>query len=121
MSGLSVYTYRNCDTCRRAVKWLESRDLAFVEKPIRETPPGLAELQAMLAAQGGVVRRLFNTAGRDYRELRLGERLPDMTPAAALQLLARNGNLVKRPFLLGAGVALVGFDAIVWAAALDRA
>lgn len=78
----------------------------------------MAELRTMLAGQGGELRRLFNTSGRDYREQKLGEKLPAMTGAAALALLAQNGNLVKRPFLLGAGVALTGFDETAWTAAL---
>ena len=110
MSPLAVYTYANCDTCRRAVKWLRSCGLVFIEKAIRETPPCLAELQVMLAAYGGERRRLFNTSGRDYRALKLGEKLPAMTEDDALRLLGENGNLVKRPFLIGNGAALVGFD-----------
>ena len=41
MSSLTVYTYANCDTCRRAVKWLRARKMVFTERAIRETPPGL--------------------------------------------------------------------------------
>ncbi len=121
MSLLRVYTYANCDTCRRAVKWLRTRGLAFEERPIRETPPTLAELRTMLAAHEGERRRLFNTSGRDYRALGLGDKLPAMTDAEALGLLATNGNLAKRPFLVGSGAALVGFDEKVWAAALLKA
>ena len=80
-----------------------------------------AELRAALEANGGELRRLFNTAGRDYREQKLGEKLPGMSTAAALSLLGENGNLVKRPFLIGDGVALVGFSEKAWAAVLvDR-
>lgn len=135
-STLVVYTYASCDTCRRAVKWLRAHGIEFVEKPIRETPPSRAEVRAMLAHLGGAgaLRTLFNTAGRDYRELKLGERLPSLTEADAITLLAGNGNLVKRPFALGTitstststntstsvatGVGLVGFNEEAWAAAL---
>ncbi|MBL9214640.1 MAG: Spx/MgsR family RNA polymerase-binding regulatory protein [Opitutaceae bacterium] len=118
MSPLTVYTYRNCDTCRRAVKWLEARRIPFVEKPIRETPPSVAELRTMLARQGGQLRRLFNTSGVDYRAQQLGDKLPTLTEAQALGLLAGNGNLVKRPFVLGARAGLVGFDEPAWTEAL---
>ena len=118
MAALKIYTYANCDTCRRAVKWLRAHDLEFAEHPIRETPPTPAELRTMLAAQGGELRRLFNTSGRDYREQKLGDKLPTMSAAAGLALLAGNGNLVRRPFLLGAKVALTGFDEAAWKAAL---
>jgi len=120
VSNLTVYTYANCDTCRRAVKWLRANAIAFVEKPIRETPPSPAELRAVLRHLGGgsALRKLFNTSGRDYRELKLGEKLPDMTEAQALALLAANGNLVKRPFLAGDGHGLAGFDEEMWATTL---
>ena len=120
MSGLTVYTLANCDTCRRAVKWLRTRGLVFAERRIRETPPGLGELRQMLAAQDGNLRRLFNTAGRDYRELGLAEQLPAMSETEALRLLAAQGNLVKRPFLVGQGVALVGFDEEIWRKKLPK-
>ncbi len=117
---LKIYTYANCDSCRKATKWLAAHGLDFDERPIRETPPSLAELRTMLAARGGDLRRLFNTSGRDYRALQLGEKLPTLAPAAALELLRGNGNLVKRPFLIGEGVALAGFDESVWRATLRR-
>lgn len=125
MSTLTVYTYANCDTCRRAVKWLRAHDIAFDEKPIRETPPSPAELRTMLARLGGAgaLRKLFNTSGVDYRVQKLGEKLPSLSEAEAIALLAGNGNLVKRPFALGSGsgatgVGLVGFDETAWAQAL---
>jgi arsenate reductase len=120
MSKITIYIYANCDSCRRAVKWLRAQGLEFVDKPIRETPPSTAELKAMLAAQGGELRKLFNTSGLDYRAQGLGAKLPTMNEAAALTLLTGNGNLVKRPFLWRAPdrVGLVGFDEARWSAAL---
>jgi len=121
VSSITVYTLANCSTCRDAVKWLRAQGVGFQEKPIRETPPTPAELRTMLAAYGGKVSRLFNTSGMEYRALGLAARLPGLTEAEALQLLAGNGRLVKRPFLVGRGVAVVGFDAGAWKAALAGA
>jgi arsenate reductase (glutaredoxin) len=120
MPALTIYTYANCGTCRCAVKWLRAHGLAFAERAIRETPPSVAELKAMLVAYDGERRRLFNTSGRDYRELKLGDTLAAMSDREAFELLAGNGNLVKRPFLIGGGVALVGFDEDVWEKALVK-
>jgi arsenate reductase len=120
LSALTIYTLRNCSTCRAAVKWLEAHRIAYREKPIREAPPGLPELRTMLAGQRGELRRLFNTSGQEYRALGLAQKLPAMSEAGALTLLAGNGRLVKRPFLLGPGVALVGFDEKAWSAMLTR-
>ncbi len=115
---LKVYTYAKCDTCRKAVKFLRGNGIAFQEIPIRETPPSLTELDAMLQAENGEIRRLFNTSGTDYRALGLSATLPALGRAEALALLAGNGNLVKRPFALGDGVFLVGFDEAAWREAL---
>lgn len=120
MEKVKLYTYANCDTCRKAVKWLQAQGIAFDEKPIRETPPKSAELRTMLAAHGGELRRLFNTSGKDYREQKLGEKLPGMKVDEAFALLTGNGNLVKRPFLIGPGVALVGFAEPAWREALSK-
>jgi arsenate reductase len=111
---LTIYTYAGCSTCRKAVAWLRGRGLAFQERAIREAPPSPAELARMLAACDGELRRLCNTSGGDYRALKLGDRLGSLGPAGVLALLAANGNLIKRPFLLGPEVALVGFDAELW-------
>ena len=121
MSAVTVYTLRQCSTCKDAVKWLEARGVPHEIKAIRETPPTLPELRAMLAAYDGQIRRLFNSSGIEYRALGIAAKLPGLTEAEALKLLAGNGSLVKRPFLVGKGVALVGFDPKAWAAALPAA
>ena len=113
--SIKVYAYKNCDTCRKAAKWLVAQGVAFKEVPIREMPPTVAELKKMLKAMGGDVRKLFNTSGVDYKALNLKDKLPGMSEAEALELLASNGNLVKRPFVLGDGVATVGFKEEAWA------
>ena len=116
--SMKIYTYKNCGTCRKAVKWLSENGIEFDEIPIRETPPSKAEIKKMLGHVDGDLRRLFNTSGGDYRELNLKEKLPTMTGAEAQQLLAGNGNLVKRPFVLADGFGLVGFKEAEWAAKL---
>jgi len=115
---LTVYTYAKCSTCRNATRWLRDHGVPFEERPIREAPPSAAELSAMLQANGGNLRRLFNTSSQDYRDLGITDRIGAMEPAEAFRLMAKNGNLVRRPFVIGPEVALVGFDEAAWAAAL---
>lgn len=112
--GLKIYTYKNCGTCKKALKWLDARHIAYVEVPIRETPPTTQELRKMLKAYEGDVRKLFNTSGTDYKQLNMRELLPGMADEEALGLLATNGNLVKRPFVLGDAHATVGFREDTW-------
>jgi arsenate reductase len=112
-----VYAYKGCDSCRRAIKWLRGRGVEFEEVAIRETPPGLEELTQMHASFGGDLRALFNTSGKDYRELGLKDRIRDMGFDEAAALLSENGNLVKRPFVVGDGIGLAGFKEDEWSKA----
>lgn len=118
--SLTVYTYAKCSTCRDAVKWLHAHRVRFTEKPIYTEPPTAAELRRMLAFQDGNLRKLFNTSGIQYRERGLAAKLPALSEADALALLASDGRLVKRPFVLGASFGLVGFDESAWAKSLGR-
>jgi arsenate reductase (glutaredoxin) len=115
---MKIYTYAKCDTCRKAVKWLREKGLSFEEIPIRETPPSPEELMRMLSIYKGDLRRLFNTSGQDYRALGMKDKLPSLTAEDAVALLAGNGNLIKRPFLLDGERGLVGFSAGEWEATL---
>ena len=112
--SLRIYAYKGCDTCRRALKFLAERKVAHEVIPIREQPPTVAELRRMLELTGGELRRLFNTSGGDYKALNMKERLPKLSVEEALALLAKNGNLVKRPFALGAKRGVVGFKPDEW-------
>jgi arsenate reductase len=96
---MKIYTYSNCSTCRKATKWLKEQNLAFEELPIRETPPGVDELRKMFDHVGDL-KKLFNTSGQDYRALGMKDKLPSMSAEEAFELLASNGNLIKRPFLI---------------------
>lgn len=115
MAGVvKIYHYKGCDTCRKALKFLEAAQVEYERIPIRERPPPPSELRSVLKHLDGDLRKLFNTSGRDYRELGLKDKIEAMDTEEAIGLLASNGNLIKRPFVLGKGFGLVGFKESVW-------
>jgi len=119
MSGLrmklKVYAYKNCDTCRKAKKYLDKKGLKYELIPVREQPPTRVELRTMLVNYDGNIRKLFNTSGGDYKALNLKEKLANMTVEDAIKLLSGNGNLVKRPFAVTGNRGIVGFKEEEWA------
>ncbi len=118
---LRVYSYPACGTCRNALQWLAQKgfsvqagSLELVD--ITRTPPALAELRQALTAVGR--KRLFNTSGQSYRALGSAA-VAAMNDDQALAALAADGKLIKRPFAITAGGAvLVGFKPEEWQAAL---
>jgi arsenate reductase (glutaredoxin) len=109
-----VYAYAGCGTCRNALQFLRERGIKHEVLAIREQPPTKPELRRMLAIYGGEVRKLFNTSGQDYKALGLATTLPGLSLDAALELLAQNGNLVRRPFVLTKTGGAVGFKEDEW-------
>ena len=114
MKQLKIYEYGNCSTCKQALKFLDLKKVDYQKIAITETPPSKAELKKMLAHYQGDLKKLFNTSGQVYREMKLGEKFDDLTEAQAIELLASNGKLIKRPFLLTGKAGLVGFKLDEW-------
>lgn len=109
-----IYEYAGCSTCRKALKFLDQHNVPYERIPIFETPPTQEELRTVLVAVGGNIRKLFNTSGELYRDMKLGTKLDSMTETAALELLATNGRLIKRPFILVGNSGMVGFKEEEW-------
>jgi len=115
---MTIFTLKTCDSCRKATGWLKENNIPFQEIAIRESPPTLTNLRLALKSLNGDIRKLFNTSGLEYRSLNIKEKLPDLSENQALQLLASNGNLIKRPFLISNDTVLVGFRQETWIATL---
>lgn len=112
---MKLYQYPNCSTCRKAIKFLRDNNVEFTSIDITVQPPTKKELRLMLKVYEGNVRKLFNTSGVAYRELNMKEKLPTMDDVSAIELLAGNGKLIKRPFLLSSDSAgVVGFNEEQW-------
>ena len=114
---IKVYSYSRCSTCRKALAWLDTNNLAYEVVDITTAPPSKEEL---LRAFQRLERRqlLFNTSGQSYRALG-ADVVKAMTDDEALAALAADGRLIKRPFVeLPSGDILVGFKPDVWSQAL---
>jgi arsenate reductase len=105
-----IYQYSKCSTCRKALAFLDARGVEIDSVDIVIKPPSKAELARAMKLAGVPVKKLFNTSGQSYRDGGFGDRLPKMSESEALDALARDGKLIKRPLVLGKDYALVGFD-----------
>ena len=114
---LTVFSYSRCNTCRKALSWLHDQGLDSEVIDITVTPPS-AELLSKAYEQFGQVKPLFNTSGQSYRALG-ADAVKAMTIEQALQALAADGKLIKRPFVrCPDGQFLVGFRPEVWSEVL---
>ncbi|HEL1759416.1 TPA: arsenate reductase family protein [Streptococcus suis] len=100
------YEYPKCSTCRAAKAELKSLGLEFEAIDIKSTPPGAEELKAWMEATGLELKKYFNTSGNSYRELGLKDKFDSLSLEQALNLLANDGMLIKRPLLIQDGKIL---------------
>lgn len=106
--------YPKCSTCRKAKKWLDEHDIEYESRHIIDENPSSEELREWWEISDLPLKRFFNTSGMKYRELKLKDKLADMSEDEQLKLLATDGMLVKRPILVGDDVVLVGFKIKEW-------
>lgn len=116
MSPHRLYSYPRCSTCRKALAWLAERQctpgqgLDLIDITVH--PPSPEELREALRQCGR--SRLFNTSGQSYRALGAAQ-VRSWSDSEALDALARDGRLIKRPFLVSAsGTVLTGFRPEEW-------
>lgn len=106
--------YPKCTTCQKAKAYLEAKGIPYTQRDIKEEHPSLEELTAWWQRSGLPLKKFFNTSGLQYKALNLKEKLPTMSEAEQLALLATDGMLVKRPLLVSEEFVLTGFRQAEW-------
>ena len=106
--------YPKCSTCQKALKWLESHQIFFDERPIVEENPTYEELKEWYERSGLPLKKFFNTSGMLYKQMNLKDKLKEMSEEKQLRLLATDGMLVKRPLVVGEDFVLTGFREKEW-------
>lgn len=115
---LKIYQYPACSTCKKALAFLRENNIDFESVNIAEAPPTKDELRSMIERLGAI-RPLFNTSGRSYRDGGFADKVATMSIETAADALARDGMLIKRPFVLTEHHALLGFKPEAWAVLKD--
>lgn len=109
-----IYIHPKCSTCKQALTFLKNHHIPYTERDITKEPPSFIDLKKMLSFHEEELKKLFNTSGLLYKEMDLKNKLPSLEQDQALQLLASNGMLIKRPFLIGNDFGLLGFKESIW-------
>ena len=106
--------YPKCTTCQKARTWLDAQGVSYEVRDIKLQNPSAEELRQWWQRSGLPLKKFFNTSGLQYKALGLKDKLPDMSEAEQLALLATDGMLVKRPFVVDGDLVLTGFREAEW-------
>ena len=80
--------YPKCSTCQKAKKWLDEHEITYTDRHIVEQNPSYEELKEWHEKSGLPLKKFFNTSGLLYKEMKLKDRLPEMSGDEQLKLLA---------------------------------
>ena len=114
MKKIIFYSYLKCFTCRKAAKWLKSKDFEFQLIDIVKDPPLVNYLNLALEQYSDDKKRIFNTRGKAFKTLNID--INSLSREETIQILLSDGKLIKRPFLIYEGKKVIlGFNEIEYA------
>ncbi|MFT5789924.1 MAG: arsenate reductase [Shewanella sp.] len=104
--ALTLFGIKNCDTVRKARKWLEQNNLSVDLHDFREHGLTAEQVEEWVAVVGW--ETLFNKRSTSFRNLTDAEK-NDINEKKAIALMVLYPTLIKRPVLVGDGKVNVGF------------
>ncbi len=102
----TFFDKKTCGTCKKAQAYLNENKVEFEIVDIIKNPPDRKLLERFI--DGDNVKPYLNSRSAIYRELKLGQNLPDK--AKAIELMLQDPNLIKRPFIVKDEQGSFGFN-----------
>lgn len=117
----SLYGIKNCDTIKKARRWLEEHQVDYRFHDYRADGLDDALLQQLIDGLGW--ESLLNTRGTTWRKLSDEQKSLTNNEAAAKALMLEQPSIIKRPVLTrnGSDSMLLGFSADSYQQFIDGA
>ena len=103
----TIYGIPNCDSCRKARKWLDANEVSHHFHDLREDGVDTDMLERWAGFVGW--KKLLNTRSTTWRSIAKSER-QNLSEGTALALMEAHPTLIKRPVLDAGKTVQVGFD-----------
>ncbi len=103
---ITVYGIKTCDTCRKALKWLDEKGIAHRFHDYRKDGADAALIDDFIARFGA--ENLFNKSSKTWRGFSESERAKAQA-GNGRDLLLRDPTVIKRPIFLAGDISAIGF------------
>lgn len=114
---IHVYGIPNCDTVKKARKWLDTSGLDYTFHDYKKEGADPAKVSAWIADKG--IDVVVNKRGTTYRKLSDEEKAEAGDCHKAARLLVQHPSMIKRPVVEYPGGILIGFKEDEWSANLS--
>ena len=105
---IQLYGIPNCDTVKKARKWLEEHSVDFQFVDFKKSPPQVDTISKWL--EQIPLEVLLNKRGTTWRKLDGQAQAAAATADGAVRLMAEQPSIIKRPVLEKEGRVFVGFS-----------
>ena len=103
----TMYGIANCDTIKKAKRWLTDNNIEFVFVDYKKQAPDPQVLQQAIDKYG--IDVMVNKRGTTYRKLS-DEQKSGITDATVIDVMLANTSMIKRPILTHNASIIVGFS-----------
>ncbi|MEL7445881.1 MAG: ArsC family reductase [Pseudomonadota bacterium] len=110
---IHLYGIPNCDTVKKARKWLDANDLEYTFHDFKKEGVDAAKVEVWIEEKG--VDVVLNRRGTTFRKLSEEDKA-DIDAAKAVTLLKEHPSMIKRPVVEYPVGILVGFKEDEWSA-----
>jgi len=101
-----IYGIKNCDSVKKAVKYLKSFNIPYEFIDFKENP--VSNIQILSWLKNTDIKTLFNTRSTTYRTLKLKEL--NLSDEEKILWLSRENLLIKRPVVTFENSIIVGYN-----------
>ena len=108
---VKMYGIKNCDTVRKAIKWLNSKDVDSEFFDLKKVALDDVLINEWLENVGQ--DKLINKRGLTWRKLAAEDKLLN-NPEDVIRVIQNNPTVVKRPVLFNGRFWTVGFEPTSW-------
>lgn len=103
----TVYGIKNCDTVKKARKWLDTRQVEYLFHDFRQDGLTKSQLQSWVKQVGWEI--LLNRRGTTWRKLSEDEK-QSINQTRAIALMLEQPTLIKRPVIEVENEVVIGFS-----------
>ena len=108
MTNVTLYGIKNCDTIKKARKWLETDGINYHFHDYKKEGVDKNLLTQWVALHGW--EKLLNKRGTTWRKLPEDVK-ENINEQSAITIMLENTSIIKRPVLDTGNVILIGFSA----------
>lgn len=105
--NITLYGIPNCDSCKKAIKWLKERNISYQFVNFKETPPQEVDIQRWLTSVDAA--KLLNKRSTTWKQLDDTDKA--LADTQLIGLLQNHSNLIKRPVIETGTTVDIGFKA----------